>query len=281
MSRNPSNRVGLKTRPPDNQKLKRFARPKSAELDRKPADLRQRRAQPPAEPPRAAPRAQSLIDLDPDVKPRAAMVDRVYAFLKYKILTCKMTPGQMVSEKEVCDALSVSRTPFREALNRLCSEGLVWSSHYRAYQVTPLVESDIIDLCELRTIIEMEVAALAAQRGAPADVKRLESLLGEPAVRGTYSSYLAANSAFHSALGQCCQNARLAAIYASIMDQLQRPFYLGFDFGLDPAEFTSGHRELVKAIREGDSAKARKAVLGATQRTRSMILGALRTHGFV
>lgn len=276
----------MKTRTPNRQKVGRFARQKSAAIgiNREHSGLAQQRTQPTAEPLRAVPRAQSLIDLDPDVKPRAAMVDRVYAFLKYQILTCKMTPGQMISEREVCDALSVSRTPFREALNRLCSEGLVWSSHYRAYQVTPLVESDIIDLCELRTIIEMEVAALAAQRGAPADVKRLESLSelpNDPGGCGTYSSCLAANSAFHSALGQCCQNARLAAIYASIMDQLQRLFYLGFDFGLAPSEFTSGHRELVKAIREGDSAKARKAVVDATQRTKTMILGALRTHGFV
>jgi len=282
----PEMEQGLKTRTPNRQKVGRFARQKSAAIgiDREHSALAQQSTQPTAEPLRGAPRAQSLIDLDPDVKPRAAMVDRVYAFLKYQILTCKMSPGQMVSEKEVCDALSVSRTPFREALNRLCSEGLVWSSHYRAYQVTPLVESDIIDLCELRTIIEMEVAALAAQRGAPADVKRLESLSelpNDPGGCGTYSSYLAANSAFHSALGQCCQNARLAAIYASIMDQLQRLFYLGFDFGLDPSEFTSGHRELVKAIREGDSANARKAVVDATQRTKTLILGALRTHGFV
>src|SRR5450759_3573124 len=107
---------GLKTRTPERQKVGRSARPKSAAIgiDREHPALAQQRAQRRAEPLRAAPRAQSLIDLDPDVKPRAAMVDRVYAFLKYKILTCKMTPGQMVSEKEVCDALSVSRTPFRE-----------------------------------------------------------------------------------------------------------------------------------------------------------------------
>jgi len=227
---------------------------------------------------------QSLIDLDPDVKPRAAMADHVYAFLKYQILTCKMTPGQVISEKEVCSALSVSRTPFREAANRLSSEALVTASHYRAYQVTPLIESDIIDLCELRTMIEAEVAALAALRGVPADVKLLESLSElpyEPGVRGTYRSYLAANSAFHSALAQCCQNARLAAMYVSIMDQLQRPFYLGLDFGLDPAKATSEHLALVKAIREGDSAKARKAVVDATGHTKTMILRGLRTHSFV
>ena len=82
------------------------------------------------------------------------MVDRVYEFLKYQILTCEMTPGQVIGEKEVCDALSVSRTPFREAVNRLSSEGLVNASHYRAYQVAPLSEPDLIDLCELRTMLE-------------------------------------------------------------------------------------------------------------------------------
>jgi DNA-binding GntR family transcriptional regulator len=227
---------------------------------------------------------QSLSDLDPEVKPRAAMVDRVYGFLKYQILTCKMTPGQVIREKEVCDALSVSRTPFREAVNRLFSEGLVTAPHYRAYQVAPFVESDIIDLCELRTMLEAEVVALAAQRGAPADVKRLESLAElpyEPGVPGTYDSYLRANASFHSALAQCCKNARLAATYVLIMDQLQRPLYLGLDFGLDTAAATSEHRELVKAIREGDFARARKIVVDTTGYTKTIILRGLRTHGFV
>ena len=220
------------------------------------------------------------------------MVDRVYEFLKYQILTCEMTPGQVIGEKEVCDALSVSRTPFREAVNRLSSEGLVNASHYRAYQVAPLSEPDLIDLCELRTMLEAEVAALAAQRGAPADVRRLESLADlPPVVPGDYRSYLAANAAFHSALAKCCQNARLVAIYLSVMDQLQRPLYLvghlidrdanGLDFGLDLEKTASEHHEFVKAIREGDSAKVREAVVDATRHTKTMLLRALRKHGFI
>jgi DNA-binding GntR family transcriptional regulator len=227
---------------------------------------------------------QSLIDLDPSVRPQVAMVDHVYAYLKYQILTCKMIPGQVVQEKDVCATLSVSRTPFREAANRLCSEGLVTTSHYRAYLVAPLIESDIISLCEARTLIEADVAALATQRSTSDDVKQLDSLADlpyEPGISGTYSSYLIANSAFHSALAQCCQNARLAAIYVTLMDQLQRPLYLGLDFGLDPREATSEHRKIVNAIREKNLNKARKAVVDSTGETLVMILRSLRTHGFI
>ena len=48
-----------------------------------------------------------------------------------------------------------------------------------------------------------------------------------------------------------------------------------------PSRICFGHHELVKAIREGDSAKAREAVVDATRHTKTMILRALRTHGFV
>jgi len=294
----PEMEPGLETRTASRQKVRRFAHPKGAakgaaiDTDREHPDLAQQRTQPPADPLRAALQARSLVDLDPAVKPRAAMVDRVYEFLKYQILTCEMPPGQAIDEKEVCDALSISRTPFREAVNRLSSEGLVNASHYRAYQVAPLIESDIINLCELRTMIEADVAALAAQRGTPADVKRLESLVDlPPAAQGNHRSYLAANSAFHSALAKCCQNARLVAIYLSVMDQLQRPFYLvghlvghdanGLDLGMDLEKTAAEHHEIVKAIREGDSAKAREAVVDATSHTKTMLLRALRTHGFV
>ena len=141
-------------------------------------------------------------------------------------------------------------------------------------------------------MIEADVATLAAQRGAPADVKRLESLADLPsAMQGNHRSYLAANSAFHSALAQCCQNARLVAIYLSVMDQLQRPLYLvghligrdanGLDLGLDLEKTSAEHHEIVKAIREGDSAKAREAVVDATSHTKTMLLRALRTHNFI
>jgi DNA-binding GntR family transcriptional regulator len=67
----------------------------------------------------------------------------------------------------------VSRTPVREALRRLESEGLVVVARNRGAQVRPLSESDIADLYEVRSRLEAYAAELAARRGDPADAGAL------------------------------------------------------------------------------------------------------------
>ncbi|MDO8836976.1 MAG: GntR family transcriptional regulator, partial [Vicinamibacterales bacterium] len=95
-------------------------------------------------------RPRSLIELDPTVSSPAAISDRVYATLKHRILTCVLLPGQRVVEKELCAEMGISRTPLREALNRLALEGLVVLRPYRGYVIAPLTVADFRELCELR-----------------------------------------------------------------------------------------------------------------------------------
>jgi DNA-binding GntR family transcriptional regulator len=79
-----------------------------------------------------------------------ALPDRIYSFLKYRILTCVLPPAQHLNEREIADELKVSRTPLREALNRLAQEGLLVRIPYCGYAVVTVSEDDMRDLCELR-----------------------------------------------------------------------------------------------------------------------------------
>jgi DNA-binding GntR family transcriptional regulator len=99
--------------------------------------------------------------------PRLNLPDRVYSKLKQQILTCRLAPEHRLIESELCAALHVSRTPLREALNRLALEGLVVAAPLAGYIVAPLTIEDIRDLTEVRQIVESEAAALAAQRRDP------------------------------------------------------------------------------------------------------------------
>lgn len=220
---------------------------------------------------------RSLADLNPIVT-REALSDRVYAALKHQILTCRILPGERLIEKNLCSEMNVSRTPLREALNRLGLEGLITLEPYKGYEVTPMRLGDIRNLSELRAIVESEAAARAAHRATPTEIDvlgKLAPLRYAPGDRATYEAYLAENSAFHLALARCSHNDSLANVVASVIDQIQRPLYLGLEVGLDADEATREHLLIVDAVRQRDARSARKLmreqIAASTQRIRAAL----------
>ena len=204
-------------------------------------------------------RPQSLIELRPSRQPRLALADHAYITLKHHILRGELRPGQRLIEKDLCAELGISRTPLREALNRLGLEGLVSLVPYCGYEVVPITLQDIRDMSELRYVVESESAALAAERATPEEIAQLEEvaeLKYTPGDRDTYENYLQSNSAFHVLLAHCSHNLRLEATVVSLLDQLQRPLYLGLDVGLDPEEATAEHLAIVQAVRDRDGRRA-------------------------
>ncbi len=226
---------------------------------------------------------RSLIELDPTVAPPAAIVDRVYATLKHRVLTCAMLPGQRVVEKELCAEMGISRTPLREALNRLALEGLVVLRPFRGYVIAPLTVDDFRELCELRRILESEAAALSALRATPEDIEELAATVKTeytPGDQQTYVAYLRNNSTFHLALARCTHNRQLIAAVMSALDHHQRPLYLGLGVGIDGAASTAEHVEVVEAVRTHDPDRARALMLLHIGRAESRVVTALHAAGY-
>jgi DNA-binding GntR family transcriptional regulator len=209
--------------------------------------------------------------------------DRIYSALKHRILTCSLQPGRRLMEKDLAQELGVSRTPLREALNRLALEQLVFLTPYRGYAVAPVLLDDIRKLSELRLIVESESAALAAKRATDDDIELLDrsaTLRYQPGDRATYEQYLRDNSAFHQILVRCTRNERLESVVASVLDQIQRPLYLGLDTGLDAAAATAEHYELVDAVKKRDTFKARQVMADQIRRAEMRILAAVSAANF-
>lgn len=211
------------------------------------------------------------------------MADRVYATLKHRILTCAMLPGARIVEKDLCAEMRISRTPLREALNRLALEGLILVRPYRGFVVAPVTATAFRELCELRRILEPEAAALSAARATPEDIEtlaanaKLEYTIGN---HETYVPYLRNNSAFHLALVRCAHNSRLVSAVMSALDQHQRPLYLGLDYGIDAEASTREHVEVVDAIRNHDPDRARALMLVHIGRAETRIVNALHAAGY-
>jgi GntR family transcriptional regulator, rspAB operon transcriptional repressor len=225
----------------------------------------------------------SLLDLNPGITVPAALPDRLYVVLKHRILTCAIPPGERVVEKEICKEMGVSRTPLREAINRLALEGLVVLTPYRGYVVAPVTVGSFQELCEVRRILEPRAAALAAERATPEQLAALQAeaeLHYTPGDRATYETYLRANSRFHRTLVRCTGNTLLEGMVMSALDRHQRPLYLGLDVGIDAAAATAEHLALVDAVAARDPQRATRVMFDHVARAETRIVSALGAAGY-
>jgi DNA-binding GntR family transcriptional regulator len=225
---------------------------------------------------------RSLVELDPETSLPSALPDHIYTVLKHRVLKCVLQPGQRVTEKQLSAELGVSRTPLREALNRLSLEGLITMMPYRGYIVAPLTVENIRNLCEVRRIVESEAAGLAARRATPPEIDRLVQLARLDYKAGqsqTYEGYLRANSEFHLALVQCTHNPPLEGIVMSVLDRLQRPLYLELDV-MDSETATKEHLDLVRAVKNRDARRARKLMQDQIIGTEHRLVEIVKAAGF-
>lgn len=229
------------------------------------------------------PATASLLEIEPEVSRPAALPDRIYAILKHRILTCSMRPGEKIVEAALCQEMHVSRTPLREAFNRLALEGLIEMKPYRGFAVAPVTVEGYKELCEFRRIVESGGAALAAKRATPEAVERLMAVAETRYVVGdkdTYAGYLRANSAFHLELVRATGNSQLESVVMSALDRHQRPLYLGLDEGVDAAASTREHFAIVDAVRRGDSTLARELMERHIGSAEDRIAIALKAAGY-
>ena len=132
--------------------------------------------------------------------------DRVYEMLRNYLRSGHVRWGEFLREETLAERLGVSRTPVREALRRLASEGLV-EAHGRSFAVPALTEDDLEDIYELRLLLETEaVRQVASRQDAEerlVEVRRALQQTETAHTRGDAEGFIAGNSRFRAA--PCCR----------------------------------------------------------------------------
>ncbi len=98
---------------------------------------------------------------------------RIHREMKQEIVTCKLPPGLSLSELKMCAQFNGSRTTVREACRRLCDESLMQIAPFRGYTTPPLTFEEYRNLLKLQTVVEPAVAAFAAERATPEQLKEI------------------------------------------------------------------------------------------------------------
>ena len=98
---------------------------------------------------------------------RKSMVDQTHTLLQNAIISSKLPPGQVLKERELCDILSISRTPIREALLRLQEDGLVEIFPQAGTYVSRISIEAVYESQFIRVALEMATVGYAARHGTP------------------------------------------------------------------------------------------------------------------
>ena len=206
--------------------------------------------------------------------------DRAYSALREQILDGDLAPGTVLGEVEQAARLGVSRTPLREALARLASEGLVSPHSGRGVVVTEVSVDRVAELFEVRAALEEQAARLAARRRDPAVFERLQAELrlapallenGDPA-RHEYYELVARLDA---AIDEAVQNPLLVATLTGVRTHVARIRRLAHDNPERLREAAREHLMIVDAIVDGSESLAAHATQLHLHRSLKNILGSI------
>src|SRR3954467_12238243 len=179
-------------------------------------------------------------------------VEQVYKRVREAILTGEISAGTAMSQVALADELGVSRTPLREALRMLQSEGLVDAQANRRVTVKPISATDVEELVVMRVALETEAMRLSVDRLEPEAIAALEGRLAEMehfANAKDYGRWSLPHSAFHRGL-TAAAGARVNALLQQLSDHFER--YRRVHIARSPrAWLTAGHREVLDAVKAG------------------------------
>lgn len=151
------------------------------------------------------------------------MQSRVIEGLRERIITGAIDLGAPLSELALAEEFGVSRTPVREALKQLQTEGLVEVRPRVGTFVTTPSRREIIELFEMKELLEGAAARLLAQRGRAPEVDALEENLREAdaaVARDDRDEYARLVGEFHDLLIRGADNGKLESHYRTLMNQL-------------------------------------------------------------
>jgi GntR family transcriptional repressor for pyruvate dehydrogenase complex len=195
---------------------------------------------------------------------------------------------RLPSERELAETFRVSRSSVREAIKTLENEGMVITRPGSGTFITavnveaiiqPLASSlsrgkdALIDLFEMRCLVEPSIAALAAERATPADILRLKEICGAQEQQiNRDTSAVDSDAAFHLTIGQATHNAALQRLVASIVEILKPVREQSLQTPGRARKSLASHREILVAIERHDPELARQAMLRHIQAVEQNVL---------
>lgn len=188
---------------------------------------------------------------------RVTLHDAVLNQLRDMIIEGKLAPGTRINEGPVGASLGVSRTPLREAIKTLASEGLVEMLPAKGAIVRRFSEKDIRDILDILKTLEQMAARLVCAHASDAEIAEIaklhQQMLKFYAERNRLA-YFKLNQAIHAAIVSASGNAALAQVHQHLQAQIKRVRFIGNEQPDRWAGAVAEHEEMNLALlaRDGE-----------------------------
>lgn len=182
--------------------------------------------------------------------------DVIFETLRKAIISGDIKPGERLMEVSLAEQMGVSRTPVREAIRRLEAEGLVTMVPRKGTHVSELSSKDIIDVLEVRGVLDKLATKLAAKRIQPQQIRALESIHKQFVScieKENFENAVRKDIEFHDAIYAASGNSRLIGVLASLREHIFR-FRVLYLRDLNIAEHVEQeHQQILDALKEGNA----------------------------
>ncbi|MCV6547703.1 MAG: GntR family transcriptional regulator [Cohaesibacter sp.] len=203
----------------------------------------------------------------------SSSVDKIYSKVRQMAVNFEFMPGERINESALSKELGASRTPLREALNRLVAEGFLYFENGRGFFCRTLSPDKVQSLYEVRVAIESEAVRLAVTRASNEDIDDLEAFLEQSlpvyGKKDAAKDIVVLDEEFHLRLAMLSGNEELERMLANINARIH--YVRCIDMVGRETKSSSDHRAIVNALRARDEeqavAKLRKHITKRSEET--------------
>jgi len=201
---------------------------------------------------------------------RPSLHDAIVNRVRDMIIEGTLAPGSRIHEGRLGEELGVSRTPLREALKYLASEGLLELSPGRGALVRQFSAKDVQDALTVIGHMEGLAGRLACANASDAEIREVRQL--HDRMMGMYCTrdrlpYFKLNQAIHSAILRMAKNDSLAYVHGILQARLRRIRYIGNEGPEKWAGAVADHEEMIVALEARDGERLAAALVAHMDRT--------------
>jgi DNA-binding GntR family transcriptional regulator len=211
------------------------------------------------------------------MSPTRSLAQQAYDALETLLVTMQLEPGSVLTEGELMERLDLGRTPVREAIQRLATEGMLRVRPRRGIEVTPILHGDQMALLETRRELERLVATKASKRATPAQREALRAAaarMDRAGAKSDLKKYLATDHACDELLEAASRNPYAMLALGPLRTQCRR-LWVAHQHAGDLPRLARLHAQLMRAVAEGHEKAAAKASDAILDELQALVTAAL------
>lgn len=213
---------------------------------------------------------------------RPSLHDTIVNRVRAMVYDGDLKPGDKVPERLLCETLGISRTPLREALKVLASEGVLELLPNRGARVAKLTAADVDEMFPVMGALEALAGELACARATEADLAELRALHYQMALhhtRGERAEYFALNQKIHEKIMGSAGNDLLVSMYEGLAGRIRRARYISSITSQRWKQAMAEHEDMLAALEARDGPRLAKVLRDHLQNKCEAVKEALRQEG--